>query len=116
MYESADPLQLVVLHFHGGGAAPRDSGGDRAPIELPTIGTALLYCREKRTLLLRCPSARLLIHGDGSLSDTEENRVAWRLGGRPTKCESRDQAKVSLARASVAFAPKLTAAVKHHSA
>ena len=82
MYESADPLQLVVLHFHGVCAAPRDSGGDRVPIELPTSGTALLYCREKRTLLLGRPGARLLIHGDGSLSDTEENRVAWRLGGR----------------------------------
>ena len=78
VYKSVGPLQPVVFHFHGVCAAPRNSGGDRAPIDLPIRGTALLYCREKRTLLLGRPGARLLIHGDGSLSDTEENRVTSR--------------------------------------
>jgi hypothetical protein len=82
VYERADLLQLVVLHFHGGCAAPRDSGGDRAPIELPTSGTALLHCREKRNFLLGRPGARLLTHGEGSLPDTEENRVAARAAPR----------------------------------
>jgi hypothetical protein len=96
-----DWKQLVIQRLCGFCAAPRNGGGDRVPIELPAGGAPLLHCREKRGLLRRSPGTSVLIHSDGSLSDTEENRVAswpgsalskkepsrrsvfiWRLGGR----------------------------------
>jgi hypothetical protein len=96
-----DWKQLVIQRLCGFCAAPRNGGGDRVPIELPAGGAPLLHCREKRGLLRRSPGTSVLIHNDGSLSDTEENRVAswpgsalskkepsrrsvfiWRLGGR----------------------------------
>ena len=62
--ESVGRKQLVVQRLCGFCAAPRKSGGDRVPIELPTGGTELLHCREKRGLLRRSP-ASILIHGEG---------------------------------------------------
>ena len=55
-YESVGREQLVIQRLCGFCAAPRDSGGDRVPIELPAGGAALLHCREKRGLLLGSPA------------------------------------------------------------
>ena len=67
-YESVGRKQLVVQGLCGFCAAPRNSGGDRVPIELPTGGAELLHCREKRGLLSRSP-ASILIHGEGCWSE-----------------------------------------------
>ena len=56
-YESVGRKQLVVQGLCGFCAAPRNSGGDRVPIELPTGGAELLHCREKRGLLSRSPAS-----------------------------------------------------------
>ena len=69
-YESVGSKQLVFLvqRLCGLWAAPRNSGGDRVPIELPAGGAELLHCREKRGLLRRSP-ASILIHGEGCWSE-----------------------------------------------
>ena len=66
--ESVGRKQLVVQRLCGFWAAPRNSGGDRVPIELPAGGAELLHCREKRGLLRRSP-ASILIHGEGYWSE-----------------------------------------------
>jgi hypothetical protein len=119
VYERADLLQLVVLHFHGGCAAPRDSGGDRAPIELPTSGRHCSTAAKSAIFSSGVQALGFLLMARAPCQI--RRKIVLRheppLGGRETKCESRDQVqKVSVARAWVAFAPKLTAAVKHLSA
>jgi len=67
-YDSVGSKQLVVQRLCGFWAAPRNSGGDLAPIELLAGGAPLLDCREKRGLLRRSP-ASILIHGEGCWSE-----------------------------------------------
>jgi len=65
--DCVDRVQFVVLRLRGLCAAPRNSGGNRAPIGRPASGAVLLHCRENCSLLFGGPGTCFLLHGGGSL-------------------------------------------------